>query len=99
MTTRYSLNIFPSFERRFKKFAKKNKKLGELTIRILNNIAEDPFYSSLKTHKVDSKYLKGVYSSRLTGDLRIIWSFDKKRVWVIDIYDIGGHEGSNKVYN
>jgi mRNA-degrading endonuclease YafQ of YafQ-DinJ toxin-antitoxin module len=95
----YKINILPLFDRRCKKLFKKNLQLRQSVIKTLLKLMGDPFQKSLKTHKVDSKVLKNVYSSHVNGDIRIIWSFNKKKVRILDIHDIGGHEGSHKVYN
>jgi hypothetical protein len=58
----------------------------------------NPFSLSLKTHKVINKSSDLVFSSKATGDIRIIWNFSENEVHVIDILDIGGHEGCDKVY-
>jgi Txe/YoeB family toxin of Txe-Axe toxin-antitoxin module len=73
------------FEVNFTKYsAKKAQKLLKhdkiLHIRfkfVIDQISQDPFENVLRTHKVDSKLFGEKYSSRLTGDLRIIWDFDK----------------------
>jgi len=58
----------------------------------------DPFQDCLKSHKVNTK-LNGIrWSSRVTGDIRIIWDFESGLVNVINIFNIGGHSGQSKVY-
>jgi mRNA-degrading endonuclease YafQ of YafQ-DinJ toxin-antitoxin module len=42
--------------------------------------------------------MKGVYSSSISGDLRIIWEFSENEINIIDLLDIGGHSGSKSVY-
>jgi len=39
------------------------------------------------------------FSSKVTGDLRIIWNFNEDQIQVIDLLDIGGHSGNGKVYS
>ena len=41
---------------------------------------------------------KRVYSSAVTGDLRILWQFHPTEADTIELLDIGGHSGSKKVY-
>ena len=96
---KYNLYTSNLFDRRLRKLVKKDKNLRKSIFKTLDRLTEDPYQTSLKTHKVDSKVLKSVYSSRVTGDFRIIWGFSKTRIQMIELYDIGGHEGSNKVYN
>lgn len=59
---------------------------------------ENPFDPRLKTHKVVSKHYGKRYSSRIDGDLRIIWDFDENDNLVLLLLDIGGHEGAKGVY-
>ncbi|MGL4609039.1 MAG: hypothetical protein ACRCYY_05050 [Trueperaceae bacterium] len=63
----------------------------------LTLLAENPTAPKLKTHKVTIEGER-VLSSSVTGDLRIIWRFRETDLEMIDLLDIGGHEGSNKVY-
>jgi hypothetical protein len=59
----------------------------------------NPFYPSLKSHKTTTKTAKGkCFSSRITGDIRIIWNYNKNEICAIDLINIGGHEGKDKVY-
>jgi hypothetical protein len=44
----------------------------------LSNLKIDPFYPSLKSHKVDTKKNKKVWSSWVSGYIRVIWAFDEK---------------------
>ncbi|MFW6283344.1 MAG: hypothetical protein ACOC1P_04805 [Minisyncoccales bacterium] len=61
-------------------------------------MSKNPFYPSLKSHKVNIK--KGfVFSSKITSDVRIIWDYHNKKANILDILDIGGYEGKDKVYN
>ena len=99
MINRYKIRTTSSFDRRFKKFSKKNLSLKDDIWEILDKLSINPHDKSLKTHKVNSKMFNNVYSSRVNGSLRIIWGFDNKNSIVINIYDLGGHEGSTKVYN
>lgn len=86
----------------FTKSLKKLVKLHRIDVDKINDIffllAKDPFAKSLKTHKVNSKNHGMQYSSRIDGDLRLIWNFDSENNLVIIIADIGGHSGSSKVY-
>lgn len=58
----------------------------------------DPKAPSLKSHMVNSSRHGKRWSSRVTGDLRIIWDFNKDKINILDILDLGGHSGKNKVY-
>ncbi len=77
---------------------KNNSDLKSKTILTFEYLQVNPFLSNLKTHKVNSKIKKGVFSSRISGDIRIIWEFSETKVEVLDLLDIGGHSGSKGVY-
>ena len=72
-------------------------KLEDLNLVIIK-LSQDPFYKGLRTHKVNTKKLGLKYSSRVDGDLRIIWSFDSNKNLIIHLLDIGGHSGNRSVY-
>lgn len=71
-----------SFEKNFLKASKKLSTKKRLKINQLNTILErlreNPFSQSLRTHRVDSKSHGKAWSSRVDGDLRIIWNFDSE---------------------
>lgn len=76
--------------------------LSDVQIKKLNKtlkiLAQEPFYPSLHTHKVISKNFGEQYSSRVTGDIRIIWCFHENHVLTLLVLDIGTHSGSHRVY-
>ena len=63
----------------------------------LDLLAQNPAAPSLRTHKVNLAGVK-VYSSSVSGDLRVIWRYADGVLDVIDLLDVGGHEGSRGVY-
>ena len=71
--------------------------LGKIN-KVVVKLSSDPFDQSLKTHKVNTRALGLRYSSRVDGDLRIIWSFDEDNNLIIHLLDIGGHSGAKGVY-
>lgn len=93
----YKIRFTKSFIKKLEKLIKRNPTLGNIIDKVFKQISLDPFLPSLKTHKVDAKDYGLVYSSRITGDLRLIWSFIDKNTLLIAL-DIGGHSGKNKVY-
>jgi len=93
----YELQTTSNFRKKYKKLAEKNKKLQNAVEKTLELLRSNPKYKSLKTHKVFlSKYGK-VYSSFVTGDIRIIWMQIEDKL-VILLLDIGGHSGGKGVY-
>lgn len=94
----YTLRFTPTFEHSYRKRIKKNHALEEKTHKSLHLLIHNPFYPSLKSHKVRTRNHKVKWSSRVTPDIRIIWDFDPLMSDMIYIYDIGGHTGKRKVY-
>ena len=94
----YKLSPTPYFARKYKKLIKNNYNLKSKIVSVFEFLQTNPFLPNLKTHKVDSKVKSEVYSSSISGDLRIIWEFSQDKVRVLDLLDIGGHSGKNSVY-
>ncbi len=96
----FSFRLLAHFKRRYKKLIKRDTQLEDKLRDKLNRLAENPKDPILKSHKVIASYdLMPAMSSAVTGDLRIIWRYaEDGSVDVIDLVDLGGHSGSNKVY-
>ncbi len=96
----FDINFSKYSRKKAEKLVSKSKELRQKLGQTLIILSETPFDLALKTHKVNSKKFGERYSSRLTGDLRIIWDFDKdtRLVKIIMIQDIGGHSGNKGVY-
>jgi mRNA-degrading endonuclease YafQ of YafQ-DinJ toxin-antitoxin module len=88
------------FKKKVKKILKANIQISSALKKVLEILEKNPFSPSLKTHKVISKNYGEAYSTRLTGDLRIIWQFGDKNeeIKILNLLDVGGHSGTNKVY-
>ena len=86
------------YSRKMQKLVNKKPSLLEKIILTLKIMKLDPFDAKINTHKVYAKIGFEAYSSRITGDIRIIWNFDEDQIKVIDLLDIGGHSGKNTVY-
>jgi mRNA-degrading endonuclease YafQ of YafQ-DinJ toxin-antitoxin module len=95
----YQLNFTKEFIKKSKKIIKKDPALKNRVKKSLELLRKNPFYPSLKSHKVQSKNFGICQSSRVTKDIRIIWNYDKNGEIFILILTIGGHSGKNKVYN
>ncbi len=85
-------------KKKYKKFVRKDEYLATKIKQTTKAISENPFNSKLKTHKVNSKFEKNVFSSRINADLRITWDFDDNQINIIEFLDLGGHSGKNSVY-
>ena len=94
----YNLSPSSYFKRKYDELIKHNQSLQSEISRTFELLQTNPFYPTLKTHKVDSKVKNGVFSSRITSDLRIIWEFSDVGVNILDLLDIGGHSGNKGVY-
>lgn len=94
----YTLYFVSTFAPTYKALIKGNKefeKRGEKALRLLKN---DPFYPSLKSHKVNTRNFGQKWSSWITSDLRIIWDFDEKKMQIILLFAITKHSGSHREY-
>ena len=94
---KYELFYTSKFKRKLKRLVKRNLNLISEVREVLQQLAINPKYPSLNSHKV--KTVDGIiaWSSRISGDLRIIWREDGKALLIV-LLDIGGHSGSKKVY-
>lgn len=86
------------FERKLKKLVNKNSDLEKELKKRLGILRTNPRHPSLKTHKVNTKFLGTFWSSRLSDDLRIAWIFHDDFRDTIVLIDIGGHEGKHRIY-
>ncbi len=93
----YEIEATQYFERKLTKILKNNTKMVGLVYSVIEKLRENPFDHSLKTHKVNAVVMDGAYSSRVSGDLRIVWCFKDPKT-IVMLLDLGGHSGSGKVY-
>lgn len=93
----FELELSRKAYKKIYKLIEKNKGLRQAFSKVFEILAKDPFDLRIKSHKANTKYAGLVYSSRVNGDIRIIWQFDNKKI-IIYILDVGGHSGNNKVY-
>ena len=94
----YKLNFKEHFLKKYVKLVKRDQKLDEKIRKVLNKLSADPKDTSLKCHHVYSPIFGKLWTCRITGDLRIIWDYSKEHILILDIFDIGEHEGKRKVY-
>ncbi|WP_414754475.1 type II toxin-antitoxin system YafQ family toxin [Anabaena sp. CCY 9910] len=82
------------FKRSFKKIIKKKPQLKDQIVKVLRLLADDPFTTSLKSHKLTGN-LAGLWSCSVTYDCRIIFTFSEDEnllEMVILLVDIGSHD-------
>ncbi len=95
--SKYDIEFSEPFRKSLKKLIKSHRLSLDKFNRILLVLAADPFAKNLFTHKVNTRILGIRYSSRIDGDLRLIWELQEKKL-IILLLDIGGHSGAKKVY-
>jgi mRNA interferase YafQ len=94
----YKIEYDQDFQKSFKKVIGKNAKLLKKLKHCIETLAKDPFYPSLRSHKVDTIFEENVYSSWVTGDIRIIWKNNSNNEAIILCIRLGKHSGSNQIY-
>ena len=73
------------FKRTYKRKVKGNEQLKKQFWNAIALFQEDPFHSSLKTHKLTGK-LKGLWAFAVSYDCRVLFSFlNQNEVLLIDI--------------
>jgi mRNA-degrading endonuclease YafQ of YafQ-DinJ toxin-antitoxin module len=86
----FSIRPLPVFRKKYSKISKKDRLVLRRINRAIKLLSVDPFYPGLKSHKTQTKEFGVRFSSRVTGDLRLIWDYDDK-LKIIDLYSIDGH--------
>ncbi len=76
----------------------KNKLLKKRLKIAIQKLSINPAHPSLKSHKVYTSDYGSIWSSWVTGDIRVIWDYDSEERLIILLLDIGGHSGIRKVY-
>jgi mRNA-degrading endonuclease YafQ of YafQ-DinJ toxin-antitoxin module len=94
----YALHFASSFAPAYKALIKNNRKFEKRTEKTLKLLKNDPFYPSLKSHKVNTRNFGQKWSSWITSDLRIIWDFDEVEKQIILLFAITKHSGSHREY-
>ncbi len=94
----FRLNFKKFFLKKEQKLIKKNPEIRKDIDKTIDFLTENPKNKVLKSHKVILKNKDIAFSSRVTGDIRIIWDYHNEETRILDILDIGGHSGKNKIY-
>ena len=94
--TKYIIKSTNKFEKEYRRIVKGNLVLGKRIVDVITQLNVDPFYTGLKTHSVNISGLGKVYSSRVTGDVRIVWCFEGE--YILILQRIGGHSGGSNIY-
>jgi mRNA-degrading endonuclease YafQ of YafQ-DinJ toxin-antitoxin module len=94
----YTPTSTPTYDEAYKKLIKGDKELEKRAKKAVKLMRIDPFYPSLKSHKVNTKHFAKKWSSWVTSDLRIIWDFDEDKKEIILLFAIAKHSGSSREY-
>jgi len=94
----YILTYTKTFDESYSEIITGDQKKEKRTHKALNLLRLDPFYPSLKSHKVATRNFGERWSSWITGDLRIIWDFDKEQRLIILLLAITEHSGTHREY-
>lgn len=95
---RYNLSPTKEFKKSLDKLITGNLQLIKRVEKTLILLSKDPFIRGLRTHKVPTRIYGIRYSSRVTGNIRIIWDFEEEKKSLIILITIGGHAGKHRVY-
>jgi mRNA-degrading endonuclease YafQ of YafQ-DinJ toxin-antitoxin module len=82
----------PKFTRELKKLFKKQKSLKPKIHKIFDRLSDDPQDPTLGSHKVNLSLYGEVWSSKVNGDIRIIWDYNNSGEIEIILINIGGHD-------
>lgn len=88
----------PTYDEAYKKLITGDQKKEKRTKKAVKLMRTDPFYPSLKSHKVNTRNFGEKWSSWVTSDLRIIWDFDVEEKLIILLLAITKHSGSHREY-
>jgi len=83
-----------SFRRAFKRRTRNNAALQACIFQVLGRLAEDPFHSALKTHKLSGQ-LQGLWACWVEYDCRIVFAFEPDPGTgeeMIVLVDLGTHD-------
>jgi len=94
----YQLHYSPSFWKAYNSLTKGNILLKKRIVKTLRLLENNPHHPSLKSHKAVTREFGKRWSARVTGDIRIMWDFDREQTLCILILTIGSHTGKKKVY-
>ncbi len=88
----------PTYDESYKKLIKGHREKEKRAKKAVKLMSIDPFYPSLKSHKVNTRTFGKKWSSRIASDLRIIWDFDETEEKIIILLAITKHSGSHREY-
>lgn len=87
-----------TFDEAYKKIIKGDQEKEKRTKKTIKLMRTNPFYPSLKSHKVNTRRFGERWSIWITPDLRIIWDFDPEEKMRIILFSIITHTGTHREY-
>lgn len=94
----YSPVATPTYVVSYKKLIKGDQEKEKRIKKTVKLMHIDPFYPSLKSHKVSTRNFGKKWSSFVTDDLRMIWDFDVEKKQIILLLVVAKHSGSHREY-
>ena len=89
----FLLNPTKLFTKKYKKLIDKNKQLETILAQKILQLSNQPLEPSLGSHKVNTPKFGECFSSKITGDIRIIWRYDSdNRLEILELLDLVGHD-------
>lgn len=79
------------FKRKYKNWCRRHPDLAESFRNKMELFVNSPFHPSLRTHSL-SGILKGLWSSRITYEYRLIFKFLDREKKTALLIDIGSHD-------
>ena len=96
--TRFKIEFSEQFWISYKKLTKGDANLGKRIHKAVELLAQNPKHPSLNSHAVTDRNGNAVWSSWVTGDVRIIWIYDEQTKSLVVIINTGKHSGSSQIY-
>jgi len=89
----YEIKYTENFKKQKSKLIKKYPQLASRINKTVEQLSEDPYYSGLKSHIIgEEPRIGNIWSSRVPGDIRILWIFSPEEKLVVILIKIGGHD-------
>jgi mRNA-degrading endonuclease YafQ of YafQ-DinJ toxin-antitoxin module len=82
------------FVKKYSKLVAKNPNIQKPIEKVIILLTENPKNPALGSHKVNSPKFGQCISSRITGDIRLIWRYKditRLEIEILQLIDIGGH--------
>lgn len=88
----FQLEYTKTFIKDLKRLKYKDKITAERVNNTLKKLISDPTHPGLKSHTVGENEHGNIWSSRVTGDIRVLWPYSSEQTLVIILLKVGGHD-------